>query len=331
MDKIRKEGQVYCSASGLPDIEAVGPFDMLAYTSAFVDGDGSFSMTREALSPSISVYNNNPDLLRNLMPVIGGGLHQNHRGEWQLRIGSIPKCKAVCEMLIPRLITKKQQAETLLQACVLPNNQRAPIGEALSAMNKKKTFARLPDSPSLKIATTKCPIEWSYFGGYADTDSSLDFQTQIHGTSVYYYPQFSVYCKNPAPMLWLQQRFGGQIQSRKRDGKWITSLEFEDQVHVVKILTVLRPYVLDKKSHIDILVEACDRGSKERGVAASKLKAIGERFRGLHKFMKTADGKYVDGKRSTTKPHKKHKGVPFEKPQEELNSDQIINPVEDRK
>ncbi len=311
MDKIRKDGRVNCSSEGLPEIEAVGPFDILSYTAAFIDGDGSFSMTKSGNSPSISAYNNNPQMLKNIQPVIGGGLHQNHRKEWQLRIGSIPGCMAACQKLIPKLITKKLQAETLLKACMVDKAQRTPINEELCRINRGMTYERPPDSASLKINTTKDASEWSYFGGYVDTDSNIEFQIQTHGLTSYYYPHFNIFCKNPAPLLWLQQRFGGQFLSRKRDGRWISSLEFEDQVHVMKILATLRPYVLDKQAAIDILLEACNLDAKNRSYAAKKLEEINERFHGLHKFQKTSDGKYVDGKRSDEKPHRTHKGVEF--------------------
>lgn len=311
MDKIRKDGRVNCSTQGLPDIEAIGPFNILAYTAAFVDGFGSFSMTSGANSPSISVYNNNPQVLKNIMPVIGGGLHQNFRKEWQLRIGSIPGCKAICELLLPKLITKRKQAELILKACLLAKADRTPVNLELSATNKKKDYVRPPDTVALKIATTKDSSDWSYFGGYVDTDSNIELQPQTHGLTTYYYPHFNIYCKNPEPLLWLQKRFGGQFLSRKRDGKWISSLEFEDQVHVIKMLEILKPYVLDKKETIDIVLDACKFDSKDRAAAANKLKRINDRFHGLHKFEKTDDGKYIDRKRSPTSPHMTHKGVPF--------------------
>ncbi len=326
MIKVRKPGRVNCSGEGLPEIEAIGAFDMVSYTAAFVDGDGSFSMARSTLIPSLSVYNNNPQVLKNIMPVVGGGLHPNHRGEWHLRVGSIPAVKKACEILIPKLITKKRQAELSLEACLKPRSERAAIGEEMSAINLKKDYTRPPDSISFKIPTTKDAQEWSYFGGYVDMDSNVEFQAQIHGLTTYYYPHFNVFCKNPAPLLWLQQRFGGQFLSRKRDGKWISSLEFEDQVHVIKLLKTLKPYVLDKAEAIDVLVGACNLESKDRAAAANKLKEINERFQGLHKFKKTEDGKYVDGKRSSSRPHKTHKGKALGG---EIQTPEIaINPVE---
>ncbi len=299
----------------MPEIEAIGSFDMLSYTAAFVDGDGSFSMVKKTASPSVSVYNNNPQLLKNIQPIIGGGLHQNFRGEWHLRIGSIANCKAVCELLLPKLMTKKRQAELLHSACVAAKADRYAIGEALSELNHKRDYQRPPDSLSLKIDTTKSATDWSYLGGYVDTDSNVELHPQYHGLETYYYPNLNIYCKDPNPILVLQSLFGGQFKSRKRkNGKWISSLQFEDQAHVLKILTVLRPFVLDKKAHIDTVLEACSFESKNRHAMAAKLRAINEQFHGLHTFMKTEDGKYVDGKRSTKKPHRTHKGKPLGTP-----------------
>lgn len=277
-----------------------------------------FSMTKQGCSPSISVYNNNQQVLKNIMPITGGGLHQNFRKEWHLRIGKISDCKALCEKLLPRLITKKRQAELLLKACNLEKSDRSPIGDELSAINRTKEYKRPPDSVSMKIDTTKDASEWSYFGGYVDTDANIEFNAQIRGLTTYYYPHFNIYCKNPDPLIWLQKRFGGQFKSRKRDGKWISSLEFEDQCHVLKMLEVLRPYVLDKKEAIDVIIEACKRDSKDRAQACAKLREINERFHGLHKFTKTADGKYIDGKRSEVKPHRTHKGVPLSRERVEV-------------
>ena len=308
MEKQRKDGRVNCASEGLPDIEAIGPFDMLAYTAAFIDGDGSFSMTKGGNSPSISAYNNNPQLLRNILPITGGGLHQNHRKEWQLRIGNIPSCKAACEKLLPKLITKKAQAELMLRACEVSKSERTPIQVALSELNKSNSYERPKDTVSLKIDTTKNASDWSYLGGYMDTDCNIEFQRQTRGLTTYFYPHFNIFCKNPAPLLWLQERFGGQFISRKRDGKWISSLEFEDQVHVVKILETALPYVLDKKPAIQMMIDACAAPAKDRLKAAIELEKFNTRFHGLHKFTRTDDGRYIDGKRSETNPHKTHGG-----------------------
>lgn len=311
MGGIVKQGQVRCGVQGLPKIEAVGQFDMLAYTAAFIDGDGSLSMTRDRLTPSVDVYNNNPGVLENILPVIGGKITPEHRGSYHLRVGKLLEVRKICELLVSKMVTKKAQAELIIKACQLPfGQQRREMQEQLSALNKSTHEKRPPDTVSLKIDTTTDASEWSYFGGYLDTDSTVSLRRQGRRA-----PYIEICCKKPGPLEHLRERFGGQLQSRFRDSnRWISSLEFEDEHHVLAILKTAHPFVLGKKEHIAIILEACQYEGVHRDPFIARLDAIDAPYKNLREFTRTADGKYVDSSRSTKKPHKTHKGKPLPPP-----------------
>ncbi len=310
MLKPQKEGRVYCSG-GCPEIEVIHATDNLAYLAGLMDAEGSFYMTGNKY-PAISAYNNNRRLLELIQNMAGGGIHQNHRGEYHLRIcGEAPVSRA-CNMLIPRLVLKKRQAELLLEAFKKKSMDRWTIGDELKAMNAKSVqITPPPDTPALKIVTSKSSADWSYFAGWVDGDATLVItQWNADGKNKYYYAQLHIYSAKPAPLLWLQERFGGQFESRKRGKKlqWISSLAFEDQVYTEKILEALRPHVYDRQEQIDLMLSAMKKPPYDRRMEFEKIKELNGKFRGLHKFTKNADGTYTDGKRSTKKPHRTHRG-----------------------
>ena len=308
-----KEGRIQCRLDGCPKISTIDTVDSLSYAAGFVDAEGSFYMLSSRYV-GVSVYNNNPHLLEHVRGLIGGTIHQNHRKELQLKISRDENVSAVCELLAPRLILKKEQAQLLKAACSIGKNMRIPIDDRIRELNRKCKQGEPPsDTVAQKIVTSKDASDWGYLGGWVDGDATIVIQRQKFKNQHYYYPNLHIYSAKPAPLLWLQQRFGGQFESRKRSDNisWISSLSFEDQVYTSKLLEALLPHVVEKKEHILTMLQAIKKPTTDREEEFVKIKELNGRYRGLHKFTKTADGKYVDGKRSEIRPHKTHKGIPF--------------------
>jgi len=113
-----------------PEIDKVKS-DEMAYIAGFMDGEGSFLIEKRVSKrdgtplyvPVIQVVNTNRNVIDFINKKLGGGKYrytEDDRG-WKtcylMKIRQTKKVMAICRMLIPYLIVKKEQAKLLYEFC----------------------------------------------------------------------------------------------------------------------------------------------------------------------------------------------------------------------
>ncbi len=297
------------------------PTDILHYIGGILDSEGSFYFTD--LRPAVSIYNNNLGMLERIAKITGGKPRPNHRGEHHLRIAALDRVLALCEKYAQYMHLKHKQAARIIDACIIDRNDRESISKEVSEMNARDKEAPRPGfDESLKMVdfSTITSSDAAYFCGFLEGDGTLVMTKQVHAGVAYYYPQVHLYNTSIDPLVWIQNKFGGKMEVRKRDGKcgWIHCLSFEDQAYVAALVETVKDHLYEKREIAEAIIKASLLAPTDRAALSNNIRECNSKFRGLHKFVKNPDGTYTDGKRSKNKPHKTHKGIPFkDKPEED--------------
>lgn len=101
----------------------------LAYVAGFVDGEGSLAISKNG-SVSLSIVNTSRKALQYVLDTLGVGVIQDrkqrvNKTQYVYRAYG-EDCMAAVHKLLPFLIDKKPQAETLIEYRALPSHIRIP-------------------------------------------------------------------------------------------------------------------------------------------------------------------------------------------------------------
>lgn len=236
----------------------------MAYAAGAIDGDGSLFICRRESSDSVkyvagaNIGKSCKELIDFFQEKFSGNMDKNG-GHYRWGISSSIRMIPFLERIVPYLVTKKEQAETLLKwfRDGMPDKEETYI-----QMKKINGYTvKAIDTPSYKLDEN--PLKWAYLAGLMDTDGSFMINKRLGHNGMKnpnYLPKVSYGESDSRPLTFIRQvfPFGSVLQkesSSVKGGRFVWELVVKDEIS--DFISRLLPFMKVKKPNAEIVLDFC--------------------------------------------------------------------------